>query len=194
MPPALSLRLRESLDATLAGAAAVSLSMNFTSADQLLAFTPGGIDDLTQALDRWIENLVKAPQWIRWRAAASEARSYGIEPLVAAIEAGEVPGPQILPTFEYAYANWVADEIVNSDETLSSFLAEHHEAAIEAFSAADDRVAELSKQIVLARIGGASPARQASARIPNGEPWRARRPRKPDTSRCASYSAKSRTS
>ena len=80
-----------------------------------------------------------------------------MEPLVAAIESGEVRGPQILPTFEYAYAKWIADEIVNADETLSSFLAEHHEAAIEAFRAADDRVAELSKQIVLARIGGGVP-------------------------------------
>ena len=149
--------LRESLESTLAGAAALSLSMNLASSDQLLAFTPGGIDDLKQALDRWTENLVKAPQWIRWRAAASEARNFGIEPLIAAIEAGEVPGSQILSAFEYAYANWVADEIVNSDEILSSFLAEHHEAAIEAFSAADDRVAELSKQIVLARIGGGVP-------------------------------------
>ena len=111
----------------------------------------------SKRLDRWTDNLVKAPQWIRWRAAASDARRYGIEPLVAAIEAGEVQGPQILRAFEYAYAKWVADEIVNSDETLSSFLAEHHEAAIEAFSAADDRVAELSKQIVLARIGGGVP-------------------------------------
>ena len=67
---------------------------------------------------------------MRWRAAASEARNLGIEPLVTGIESGEVPGSQILPAFEYAYANWVADEIVNSDETLSSFLAEHHEAAM----------------------------------------------------------------
>jgi very-short-patch-repair endonuclease len=149
--------LHESLRDALAGAAALARSMNLASTDDLLGFTPGGIDDLTKAIDRWTANLVKSPQWTRWRAAASDARRYGIESLVAAIEAGDVQGPQILPTFEYAYAKWIADEIVNSDETLSSFLAEHHEAAIEAFSAADDRVAELSKQIVLARIGGGVP-------------------------------------
>jgi very-short-patch-repair endonuclease len=68
-----------------------------------------------------------------------------------------VLAPQILATFDYAYAKWIADEIVNADQTLSSFLAEHHEATIEAFRAADDRVAELSKQIVLARISGGVP-------------------------------------
>jgi very-short-patch-repair endonuclease len=148
---------RENLEATLSSGAALSVSMNLPTPGDLLAFTPGWNSELDQALDRWIENLVKAPQWIRWRAAASAARRDGVEPLVAAIEAGEVPSLQILPTFDYAYAKWIADEIVNADETLSSFLAEHHEAAIEAFRAADDRVAELSKQIVLARIGGGVP-------------------------------------
>jgi hypothetical protein len=147
----------ESFEATLVGAAALGASMNLATPNDLVAFTPGGIDDLTLALDRWTDNIVKAPQWIRWRAAASAARSHGTEALITAIEAGEVPGPTIVPTFDYAYAKWIADEIVNSDETLSSFLAEHHEAAIEAFRAADDRVAELSKQIVLARIGGGVP-------------------------------------
>jgi hypothetical protein len=148
---------RQSFEATLAGGAALSISMNLPAPGNLLSFNPEWNSELTQALDRWTDNLVKAPQWIRWCAAASSARSDGMEPLVAAIESGEVRGPQILPTFEYAYAKWIADEIVNADETLSSFLAEHHEAAIEAFRAADDRVAELSKQIVLARIGGGAP-------------------------------------
>jgi Protein of unknown function (DUF4011)/AAA domain len=149
--------LRETLDATLDTAAALSASMNLSGPELLLAFTPGGLENLILALGRWADNLVKAPQWIRWRAAAATARLHGIEPLIAAIEAGEVSAPQILPTFEYAYANWVADEIVNSDEILSSFLAEHHASAIDAFCSADDRVAELSKQIVLARIGSAVP-------------------------------------
>ena len=132
--------------------------INLAGPDQLTDLQPGwNRRPSRKQLDRWTDNIVRAPQWIRWRAAASDARGRGIEPLVTAIEAGEVAGPQILPVFEYAYAKWVADEIVNSDETLSSFLAEHHEAAIEAFSAADDRVAELSKQIVLARIGGGVP-------------------------------------
>jgi hypothetical protein len=53
--------LCESLHATRAGAAALSVSMNFASPNQLLAFIPGGIDALTRAIDRGTENLVKAP-------------------------------------------------------------------------------------------------------------------------------------
>jgi very-short-patch-repair endonuclease len=60
--------------------------------------------------------------------------------------------------FEFSYARWFAEKIVNEDEVLSSFLAVQHEAAIEAFVAADKRVSELSKQIVRARIGGSIPS------------------------------------
>ena len=148
---------RQNLEATLTCGTALGVSMNLPKPGDLLGFTAGWKSELAQALDRWTNSLVRAPQWIHWRAAAFAARKDGFEPLVAAIEAGEVPGTQIVPVFEYAYAKWVADEIVNSDETLSSFLAEHHEAKIEAFRAADERVAELSKQIVLARIGGGVP-------------------------------------
>ena len=68
------------------------------------------------------------------------------------------------------------------------------EAAIEAFAAADDRVAELSKQIVLARIGGGVPGTTSFGADPEWGTLVARQPRKPVTSRCASYSAKSRMS
>ena len=51
----------------------------------------------------------------------------------------------------------MAETIVNDDEVLSGFLAEKHEAAIEAFVAADKKVGELAKQIVKARIGASVP-------------------------------------
>ena len=60
--------------------------------------------------------------------------------------------------FEFSYARWFAEKIVNEDDVLSSFLAVQHEAAIDAFVAADQRVSELSKQIVRARIGGSIPS------------------------------------
>jgi len=40
---------------------------------------------------------------------------------------------------------------------VERFLAEKHEAAIEAFSAADKKVSELAQQIVKARIGASIP-------------------------------------
>jgi very-short-patch-repair endonuclease len=76
---------------------------------------------------------------------------------VDAVEDGSVTGDEIAGAFDFAYARWVAETIVNEDEVLSGFLAEKHEAAIEAFVAADRKVGELAKQIVKARIGAAVP-------------------------------------
>lgn len=99
----------------------------------------GWDDDLIQKTNRWKANLIKAPQWVRWKAATIAANQAGLSALVAAVEAGKVPGDLILPTFEFSYARWCAETMVNGDDVLSSFLAEQHEAAIEAFTAADIR-------------------------------------------------------
>ena len=141
-------------------AAAVDLGVCIGLEDPtcLLTVGPGWIEELLQRLDRWKANLVKAPQWARWRFAATAGQRAGLRPLVAAIESGSISGDLIAPVFEYGYAKWSAAEVVNHDEVLSSFLAEQHEAVIEAFVAADRRVADLSKQIVRARIGGAVPS------------------------------------
>ena len=136
----------------------LSAGMNLEAQTRLLEMQPGWMEEMAQRIDRWIANLSKAPQWAKWRLAASSGRGAGLEPLVEAIESGSITGDLITPVFEFAYARWNADEIVNSDEVLSTFLAEQHEATIEAFVAADARVAELSQQIVRARIGGGVPS------------------------------------
>ncbi|HVB89303.1 MAG TPA: DEAD/DEAH box helicase, partial [Beijerinckiaceae bacterium] len=150
--------LKNALTSTRALAVELGACMNLDDPARLLDMQPGWIEEFTQRIDRWLANLSKAPQWTRWRLAASNGRGAGLGPLVEAIEAGSVVGDAIAPVFEYAYAKWNADEIVNRDEALSAFLAEQHEATIAAFAAADARVAELSKQIVRARIGGGVPS------------------------------------
>lgn len=116
-------------------------------------------EELLERSARWRAGLIQAPQWTHWRAAAVDAAQLGLAPLVDAIEAGIAPIGAIRPAFEFSYARWFAEKIVNQDETLSSFLSVRHEAAIEAFIAADQRVAELSKQIIRARIGADIPTR-----------------------------------
>ena len=150
--------LEASLSSTRVVAAELGACMNLEAPTRLLEMLPGWMEELAQRIDRWTTNLNKAPQWARWRLAAASGRNAGLGPLIDAIEAGSVDGDMISPVFEYAYAKWNADEIVNCDEVLSAFLAEHHEAVIEAFAAADARVAELSKLVVRARIGGGVPS------------------------------------
>jgi Protein of unknown function (DUF4011)/REase_MTES_1575/AAA domain/Protein of unknown function (DUF3320) len=125
--------------------------------EEIIRLEPGWIDALQERSARWKANIIKAPQWATWRAAAKTARVAGLSPLVDAVEDGRVTRDELVGAFDYAYARWVAETIVNEDEVLSGFLAERHEAAIEAFVAADKKVCELARQIVKARIGAAVP-------------------------------------
>jgi very-short-patch-repair endonuclease len=125
--------------------------------EQIIRLEAGWIETLLAQTARWKANVIKAPQWVTWRAAAKAARAAGLSPLVNAVEDSTVTGDELAGAFDYAYARWVAETIVNEDEVLSGFLSEKHEAAIDAFVAADKKVCELAKQIVKARIGAAVP-------------------------------------
>ncbi|KRR22382.1 DUF3320 domain-containing protein [Bradyrhizobium retamae] len=125
--------------------------------EEIIRLEPGWIDALQERAARWKANIIRAPQWATWRAAAKTARAAGLSPLVDAVEDGRVTRDELAGAFDYAYARWVAETIVNEDEVLSGFLAESHEAAIEAFVAADKKVCDLARQIVKARIGAAVP-------------------------------------
>ena len=125
--------------------------------EEIIRLEPGWIEALLEQTARWKANVIKAPQWATWRGAAKTARHAGLSPLIDAVENGTVTGDEIAGAFDFAYARWVAETIVNDDEVLSGFLAQKHEAAIEAFVAADRKVGELAKQIVKARIGAAVP-------------------------------------
>jgi very-short-patch-repair endonuclease len=116
-------------------------------------------EELLDRSARWRAYLIQAPEWANWRAVAAEATQLGLGPLVNWIEASVVPIESIRPAFEFSYARWFAEKVVNEDEVLSSFLAVRHEAAIDAFIKADKRVAELSKEIIRARIGSVIPTR-----------------------------------
>ncbi|MET4356419.1 very-short-patch-repair endonuclease [Bradyrhizobium sp. RT9b] len=125
--------------------------------EDIVRVESGWIDALLQRTETWKTNVVKAPQWTTWRSAAHAARTAGLSPLVDAVENGNVEGAALTSIFDYAYARWIAETIVNDDEVLSGFLAEKHEAVIEAFVAADKKIGELARDIVRARIGAAVP-------------------------------------
>lgn len=134
--------------------------------DDLISIENGWIEVLTQRIGLWKANVIKAPQWATWRKTAHSAATAGLAPLIEAAEAGNIEPDGLMRVFEYAYARWVAETIVNEDEVLSSFLATKHEATIEAFVAADQKVCELARQIVKARIGASVPTQTGFGRDP----------------------------
>lgn len=122
-----------------------------------LATGRGWIEESLRRAEGWAENLGKAPGWCGWRAAASEADILGLAPVVAALEDGQLAPEAVAAAFEAAYARWWIDRVVSDDRRLSRFLPERHEDAIARFRAADERVGELAKRVVRARLGGGVP-------------------------------------
>ena len=116
--------------------------------------------------ERWRGGLAGAQAWSAWREVAAKAEAAGLDPLVRAVECGDVAAHAVGQTFEAAYARWWVDALVGSDETLRRFVPERHEDAIERFRALDAEVAELSKRAVLSRLGGAVPGPNAFATDP----------------------------
>ncbi|MEH2545593.1 hypothetical protein V1283_002238 [Bradyrhizobium sp. AZCC 2262] len=149
--------MHRTFPAMLQAAKDVGARIGLDRPEDIIRLEPGWIDGLQARAARWKANIIKAPQWATWRAAAKTARAAGLSPLVDAVEDGRVARDELVGAFDYAYARWVAETIVNEDEVLSGFLAERHEAVIEAFVAADEKVCELARQIVKARIGASVP-------------------------------------
>uniref|UniRef100_A0A973WVA5 DUF3320 domain-containing protein n=1 Tax=Bradyrhizobium quebecense TaxID=2748629 RepID=A0A973WVA5_9BRAD len=138
-------------------ARALGACVGLEEPESIISVETGWIDKLLERTARWKANVIKAPQWATWQAAAQGARGAGLSPLIDAVEQGRIAGQEITRAFEYSYARWTAEAIVNEDETLSSFLAQKHEATIEGFVAADKKIGDLARQIVKARIGTALP-------------------------------------
>ncbi|BBF92157.1 DUF3320 domain-containing protein [Blastochloris tepida] len=108
-------------------------------------------------VERWLANINRAPDWCRWNATAARARAIGLGPLVDAIGSSKIEPDEAGAAFEVAYARWGAERIIGEDPVLRTFSAVRHEDAIARFRAADERVAELAKRVVRARLSGNIP-------------------------------------
>ena len=115
------------------------------------------IDHNLELAGCWLSGLDRAQSWSAWTDITARAEAAGLSRLVAAVEDATLHADEIPTAFEVAYARWWADLVVAQDLTLRRFLSARHNDAIARFRAADERVAELTKRIVRARLSGDVP-------------------------------------
>jgi hypothetical protein len=130
------------------------------------AIGQGWIQASLEIATRWKAHIGRAPEWVSWKAAAAKACDVGLMPLVVALENGSLTRDDLEQAFEVAYARWWIDRIVTEDMALCSFVAARHEDTIARFQAADQRVGELAKRIVRARLAGQVPSPTAFGNDP----------------------------
>jgi len=143
---------------TVAGALAqvASLTEGFDR-DNPPASDENWIADTICLFLRWRNGLIDAHRWCRWQQIVKNASAAGLDPLVAVVSRGAIPVTMITRAFEVAHASWWSYRLVDRDPVLRNFLAVHHEDAIARFCAADERIGELSKRIVSAKLAGTVP-------------------------------------
>ena len=96
--------------------------------------------------------------WSRWAATRSRAMSNGLGPLVEALEKGRIEG-SAEEAFEHAYAAWWLPWAMDDSPVLRDFRHWDHEYVISRFRELDDKVASLTPEEVMRRIGHGLPAR-----------------------------------
>ncbi|MGD9617665.1 MAG: DUF4011 domain-containing protein [Alphaproteobacteria bacterium] len=114
----------------------------------------------------WESAAAQTQRWCAWREVADSAARLGLAPLVGVLMAGAITTEQILYAFELGYARWWIEQVVDGEDALRTFIANHHEAAIARFAEIDARVAELARRVVAGRLSGNVPPRTAFGRDP----------------------------
>ena len=150
-------QLRAALAAFNAAKANLS-SLAGRDPNQPLSSGADWIADTQTILDRWKANLNRLPDWCNLNAVAGRAVAAGLGPIVEAVLDGNVAPATIEQCFDTLYARWWTERVVTEDPVLRSFLPLRHEETIGRFRAADERVAELAKGILRAKLHGDVPA------------------------------------
>ena len=99
--------------------------------------------------------------WCAWRKIRKHALTFGLSPLVAAMENGAVAPGTASRTFETNYCRWWLNAVIDQEEVIRTFVSAEHERRIGDFRALDDRFTELTREYVRAKLCSELPAQDS---------------------------------
>jgi very-short-patch-repair endonuclease len=105
-----------------------------------------------EQVGRWLLRWEKIKPWIRWRAARELALGARVEPLVRALEDGELEPSDLAASFERSFGEEWYLHTISADPVLADFQSRAHTRVIEEFRELDKRLLEATKSSVGARI------------------------------------------
>src|SRR5690606_24030897 len=83
------------------------------------------------------------------------------------LERGEIPFIQAADYFEFSYANWWVNRVIDQTPVLSQFVSADHERKIYEFREADSQFEALTRQYIQAKLAGNIPS---TTMAPQGTP------------------------
>ncbi|MDB6177484.1 hypothetical protein PAF17_08160 [Paracoccus sp. Z330] len=121
------------------------------------------LSEMLASLQAIQDNKEHLQDWTRWVEVRAQASGAGLEPLVHAVEDGQIEG-DVDAAFTSAYAAWWLPQAMDAQPELRRFSHWSHEDAIKRFRELDDRATEMAAGQVLSRIQHGFPAQDAVAR------------------------------
>lgn len=127
-------------------------------------FTEAPIEELAMRCNGIIAAAGALRTWCAWRKVRDEALSFGLAPLVEAVETGAISHGQVRRAFETNYARWWLNAVVDQEPVIRGFVSAEHKKRISDFCALDDRFTELTRAWVRATLCAELPAQDSVTR------------------------------
>ena len=137
-------------------------------ADTWLWSEPAFLEQLGDAARFIAASRRQLQAWCAWRQRRKEVIDADLEPLVGAIENGQIPVTEIEETFWAAYCVWWSEAVITEDATLRAFSKPEHEANIRDFRELDDKHQEATAKHIAAILAGRLPGLND---VLNDEQW-----------------------
>lgn len=124
---------------------------------------PNVAGEVRQLLQGWEDVVAYWRDWCQWQELCHEARHRGLQPFIGALEREKFPAGDTLAYFNFCYAQWWLDRVVDATPLLQKFSAADHEEKIREFRDADEVFARLTREHVKATLASKVPAAQIPA-------------------------------
>lgn len=121
---------------------------------------PRCVERLTDILSGWQNQTGQLRLWCAWMKERSEALALKLGPLVEAYEEGRFGNAELTQAFERSFCHGWVGQIMGQEDELRRFSRQSVEDRVARFRALDDRISQLTRQEIQARL---------SARIPRFE-------------------------
>ncbi len=136
---------------------------------------PQALARLLETLQGWHTAARQLQPWCLWQRARAKAVGSGLQGIVRALEAGDIPLAEVASFFEYSYQNWWLRKSIDREPLLCAFSSADHERKIHEFRQADARFQQLTQEYVVASLAAQVPAGGGDAPGMDAELGRLRR-------------------
>ncbi|HEY6228929.1 MAG TPA: DUF4011 domain-containing protein, partial [Verrucomicrobiae bacterium] len=123
----------------------------------------------SQAVGEIIGSWTQLRSWTSWQKACHEAQSIGLGPIVSRLESSGGDSLDVTALFERSFRRALLFAIIESEQTLRDFFGPEHEERIERFRKLDDKVSELAREVIRAKLCAKIPREQLEEEDPKAE-------------------------